>query len=102
MWNLQEYRTALVDLLQQRKKKINAIPWKRRKSFSSTRDDHLIGLAVLFEQWGFMDYIAARGLLVKALEASLEPPLPRKLAPGSVMTRNSRSADNLLILNTFP
>ena len=72
MSKLDDLRTRLTVLFHLRKERINAISFNRRKSQSPTTDEGLISHAALFEQWGFMDYIAARTLLLKGLDASVK------------------------------
>lgn len=83
MIDLQSCRKKLLCILQQRKKQINSLSYTRRRSRKTTTDESLISAAGLFEQWGFMDYIASRTLLLSALETSRKPPLPRKFTDTS-------------------
>jgi hypothetical protein len=99
MSELNALRTTLLALLGQRREKINAIPWKRLKSLSPTMDKGLIGHVILFDQWGFMDYLAARTLLLKGLDASLKPDLPRKFSSPEALRDYLHQRDRMYAVN---
>ena len=101
MDDLERYRTALFHVLRQRKEQINRISMVRRRAKSSTEDENLISAANLFEQWGFMDYIAARTLLLTALEASLKPPMPRKFDPPSSALEQPRRLEQQYVVSAL-
>lgn len=73
---------------------------KRRRSKTLVKDQDIIHAASMFRQWGFMDYIAARELLTRALE-TIKEPIPTRardineLAKKNAITQQTEIAKSL-------
>lgn len=77
----------------------------RQKSGTPVKDEKLIVPILFFAEWGFMDYVAARGLFLQALDASRPVEYPRKSDTASSLIRqiqnveSSRAASQLWVGN---